>query len=467
MLVELLSSLQVVCLTIALIGGAVWVRASVQRIVRHQIMGDNRLIASQMSRLISTRSGISSADYGSASWEELQSLIEDFTLPGDGFMCVANATNGKLLCHPDIRTNPELRESDVLRHTITVDGQESSIRNRLQVGRMGQQFTGLIGGGNATEVVTAASLPRLDSVLLVHQSERGFRKAVNLLLLPIGTIALVVGLSLILVTKKASVGILNLYENRIAQINEGLEETVRVRTRALTRTRDAVIFGLAKLSESRDNDTGEHLERISAYVTILAEYLSAVVPVEQQLIDDIGLASSLHDIGKVGVPDRVLLKPGRLTEEERRVIETHPRIGQECLQALEQQLGEDNFLSLATEICACHHERWDGSGYPSGLAGTAIPLSARIVALADVYDALTSRRPYKKPMTHHEARSIILDGRGTHFDPDVVDAFLAGEQEFEALSEQQLIDRRIPDENCQAQTTMGGIAQDLVLATRT
>lgn len=196
-----------------------------------------------------------------------------------------------------------------------------------------------------------------------------------------------------------------------------------------------MIFGLAKLSESRDNDTGEHLDRISAYVTILARHLATFVTVDRQLIDEIGLASSLHDIGKVGVPDQVLLKPGKFGPEERIVIETHPRIGQECLQALEQQLGEDNFLSLATEICACHHEKWDGTGYPNGLSGTEIPLSARIVALADVYDALRSRRPYKEPMSHTKARTIILEGKGSHFDPNVVDAFLMAEHEFEELSE--------------------------------
>ena len=437
LLIELLSGVQVVCLTIALVGGAFWVRASVQRIVRNQIIGDNRLIATQMSKLISSRSDISSIEYESDSWSKLQDLIEDVSLPSDGYMCIADARSGKLICHPKIRTNPELLESDICKSTISIDGRRTSIRETLNdQGDNSEPFTGLIGGGNATEVVSVASLAHLGSVLFVHQSERGFRSAVNLLLLPIGGISLIIGLALIVVTKKASVGILNHYENKIADINEGLEETVRVRTRALTKTRDAVIFGLAKLSESRDNDTGEHLDRIRTYVTILARHLSSFVAVDQRILDEIGLASSLHDIGKVGVPDQVLLKPGRLTAEERKVIEVHPKIGQDCLKAIENQLGEDNFLSLATEICAYHHEKWDGTGYPNGLSGTEIPLSARIVALADVYDALRSRRPYKEPMSHQRARAIILEGRGSHFDPDVVDAFLAGEAEFEELSEQ-------------------------------
>lgn len=439
-LIELLSGVQVVCLTIALIGGAFWVRASVQGIVRNQIIGDNKLIATQMSKLISNRSDIASVEFESDSWSKLQNLIEDVSLPSDGYMCIADAQTGKLICHPKIRTNPQLLDFNVCRSTIMIDGEKSPISQRLDNDgdiRDVEPFTGICGGGNATQVVSVASLPHLGSVLLVHQSEKGFRSAVNLLLLPIGGISLITGLVLIVVTKRASVGILNHYENKIAEINQGLEETVKVRTRALTKTRDAVIFGLAKLSESRDNDTGEHLERIRDYVTILAKHLSEFVSVDRVLLDEIGLASSLHDIGKVGVPDQVLLKPGRLTSEERKVIETHPRIGQDCLEALESQLGEDNFLSLATEICAYHHEKWDGTGYPNGLAGTQIPLSARIVALADVYDALTSRRPYKEPMSHQRARTIILEGRETHFDPDVVDAFLVGEAEFEELSEQQ------------------------------
>lgn len=434
-LVELLSSAQVICLTIALLAGAYFVRANVQRIVRTQIMEDNKLIATQMSKLIRSRADIDSIEFGNDSWNKLQTLIEEVSLPNDGYMCVANATDGKLVCHPKIRANPGLRNANVGGTAITIDGTRSSIGQSAGSTTAGSQaVVGVVGSGNATEVVSVASLPQLNSILLVHQSEQGFRKAVNLLLLPLGIIGVLLGFGLILATKKVSVGILNRYENEIADINEGLEQTVEVRTRALTKTRDAVIFGLAKLAESRDNDTGEHLDRIREYVTILARRLAAVVPLDEGVIHDIGLASSLHDIGKVGVPDQILLKPGRLTPEERKVIEIHPLVGQECLEAMEQRLGKDNFLSLATEICAYHHEKWDGTGYPYGLKGTDIPLSARIVALADVYDALRSRRPYKEPMPHTKARSIIVEGRGTHFDPQVVDAFLMGGAEFEAFS---------------------------------
>ncbi|MEM6690231.1 MAG: hypothetical protein AAF664_12430 [Planctomycetota bacterium] len=182
LLVEMLSGLQVVCLTIALVGGAFWVRASVQRIVRNQVVSDNRLIAEQMSKLIRSRSDIVSVDFGSSSWNQLQSLIEEVTLPNEGYMCVADARDGRLICHPKIRTNPELRGIDVAQQSIAVDGSVMSIRKRIGDSAF-VPFTGTVGRGNATEVVSVAALPQLESVLFVHQRESGFRKAVNLVLL--------------------------------------------------------------------------------------------------------------------------------------------------------------------------------------------------------------------------------------------------------------------------------------------
>jgi response regulator RpfG family c-di-GMP phosphodiesterase len=432
LLIELLSGTQVVTLTFALIASALWIRSSVQGIVREQIGSDNRLIASQMARLISL-SKFDSIDYGTPGWDRLQTLIEEIELPNDGYMCIAGAGDGKLVCHPEMRERPGLRGSNVGQAKIQVGDRNMTV---MESTSSGSSVTGTMESLEGTEVVSAAMLPEVNGILLVHQSDSASEKAVNDLLIPIGAVGLAVGLGLILVTRRVSVAILVRYENKIAEINEGLEETVRQRTRALTRTRDAVIFGLAKLSESRDNDTGEHLDRIRTYSTILAQSLaSRRKDIDGELVANIGLASSLHDIGKVGVPDCVLLKPGRLTVEERRVIEVHPQVGRECLEAVGEQLGEDNFLKLATEICAFHHEKWDGTGYPNRLAGTDIPISARIVALADVYDALRSRRPYKDPMSHEKACSIILEGRGTHFDPDVVDAFFDNEKQFRDFSD--------------------------------
>ena len=196
------------------------------------------------------------------------------------------------------------------------------------------------------------------------------------------------------------------------------------------------VFGLAKLAESRDNDTGEHLDRIRLYVTILAAQIEKVGEKRgKNYIETMALASSLHDIGKVGIPDSVLLKPGHFTGEEREIMETHAALGGDCLKAIGKQLGDDDFLQLARDIAYGHHEKWDGSGYPFGIAGDAIPISARIVALADVYDALRSRRPYKNPMPHEKAKAIIIEGRGSHFDPQVVDAFIQCEELFVEVSQ--------------------------------
>lgn len=206
----------------------------------------------------------------------------------------------------------------------------------------------------------------------------------------------------------------------------------------LVRTRDAVIFGLAKLAESRDSETGQHLERISLYSTRLAnalrafpEYQGLVTPNYVRLL---GISSVLHDIGKVGLEDNVLLKPGRLNAEERHKMQEHTLVAGDCLREIEQRLGASNFLQTAREIALHHHERWDGNGYPMGLAGEEIPLSARIVTIADVYDALSSKRVYKDAFPHHDCVRLIREGAGTHFDPALVRVFLSIEAEFAVIA---------------------------------
>jgi HD-GYP domain-containing protein (c-di-GMP phosphodiesterase class II) len=206
----------------------------------------------------------------------------------------------------------------------------------------------------------------------------------------------------------------------------------------LIRTRDAVIFGLAKLAESRDQDTGHHLERIALYSTRLAtalrrhpRYSAAVSPAFVRLI---GISSALHDIGKVSVEDAILQKPGRLSEDERFRMQLHAEVGGECIKQIERRLGNSNFLAMAREIALFHHERWDGAGYPSGLAGEAIPLAARIVAIADVYDALASPRVYKSAYPHASCVEIIAREAGRQFDPDLVEVFLSVESQFSEIA---------------------------------
>ena len=205
--------------------------------------------------------------------------------------------------------------------------------------------------------------------------------------------------------------------------------------------RNTLIFALAKLAESRDSDTGEHLERIAAYSRVLAEQLRASHPeLSDVWILNLQLASSLHDIGKVGIPDAVLLKPGRLTAEERIIIERHPAIGADALDSIIARQPDDHLLRMARNIAASHHERWDGGGYPAKISGRDIPLEARIVSVADVYDALTSKRVYKPPMEHAQALALIVAGAGTQFDPQIVEALVQSELVFQMAGIQLLHD---------------------------
>ena len=207
---------------------------------------------------------------------------------------------------------------------------------------------------------------------------------------------------------------------------EQLEEMVRIRTNEISKTRDMVFYTLARLAESRDPETGKHLERIQGYTRLLLEdlaqnssYASQIAP---NYIDEVCRSSLLHDIGKVGIPDRVLLKPGRLTPDEFEVMKTHAELGAEALEGAARYSPTSSFLKIAVEIARFHHERFDGSGYPTGLSGTDIPLSARVVAVADVFDALTSERVYKQAMSVEDSRQMIVAGSGSQFDPVVVEA---------------------------------------------
>ncbi|WPN44539.1 MULTISPECIES: two-component system response regulator [unclassified Pseudomonas] len=222
--------------------------------------------------------------------------------------------------------------------------------------------------------------------------------------------------------------------------NDYLDKEVVARTRELQATHDVTILALASLAETRDNETGNHLRRTQHYVRALAEKLRnhpRFRPyLDQQTIELMFKSAPLHDIGKVGIADQILLKPGRFEPAEFEIMKTHARLGYQALVHAEELLGAQvPFLRIAKEIALCHHEKWDGSGYPSGLAGEAIPVSARLMAVADVYDAVISRRVYKSEMTHQTAVAIIRDGAGRHFDPAVAAAFMALEKEFEQIAE--------------------------------
>ncbi len=218
-----------------------------------------------------------------------------------------------------------------------------------------------------------------------------------------------------------------------------LEAEVTKRTREVTAIQDVTILAMASLAETRDSETGNHIRRTQFYVKALAQHLSTQPQFAAQLTDSyiqmLFKSAPLHDIGKVGIPDRILLKPGKLEPHEFEVMKTHTTLGRDAIEHAEKQLGMSvPFLSMAKEIALSHQEKWDGSGYPEGLVGQAIPLSARLMAVADVYDALISRRVYKEGMSHAKAVAIIQEGYGRHFDPDVVDAFLALQPEFQDIA---------------------------------
>ena len=225
-----------------------------------------------------------------------------------------------------------------------------------------------------------------------------------------------------------------LLQNRAYQ--ENLERMVKGQTEEIRNTRDIALETLARLAESRDSDTGLHLERMPEYSRVLARaakngpYSDRV---DDEFVEWVHKSSPLHDIGKVGIPDAILRKPGPLTDEERTIMRTHTTIGGDTLRSVLDRFSGPTFLSMAMEICYSHHERWDGAGYPRGLSGEEIPLSARIVALADAYDAITSVRPYKKAFSHEEAVRRITVDRGKHFDPALVDAFESSLDEFEDI----------------------------------
>ncbi|OQS40521.1 response regulator [Chromobacterium haemolyticum] len=219
-----------------------------------------------------------------------------------------------------------------------------------------------------------------------------------------------------------------------------LQSEVERRTHEVQVVQDVTILALASLAETRDHETGNHLRRTQNYVLALCTQLRGhprfQAALEEETIQELFKSAPLHDIGKVGIPDHILLKPGKLTPEEFEIMKTHTTLGRDTIAAAERLLNSpSSFLRHAKEIAYSHQEKWDGSGYPQGLVGDDIPVSARLMAVADVYDALISRRVYKPPFPHEQAVSIIREGCGSHFDPDIVAAFLTITETFRAIAE--------------------------------
>lgn len=219
---------------------------------------------------------------------------------------------------------------------------------------------------------------------------------------------------------------------------DDLEGLVAERTTQLRQTQDVIIQNMGVMAECRDPETGGHIKRTQGYVRVLAERLRTWPKFKELLspatIELLYKSAPLHDIGKVAIADSILLKPGKLTPEEFDEMKKHTHYGRDVIMRCEKDLPYESFLDVAREIAYSHHEKWDGSGYPQGLAGDGIPVAGRIMALADVYDALVSKRVYKPPFPHAKAVTIIREGRGQHFDPDMVDAFLGIEETFRQVA---------------------------------
>lgn len=225
-----------------------------------------------------------------------------------------------------------------------------------------------------------------------------------------------------------------------------LEEQVQERTAQIDKLKSSIIEAMGSLAEYRDNETGAHIQRTQEYVKILCNYLSNKTKYKDLLCDEyidlLFRTAPLHDIGKVGIRDHILLKPGKLTDEEFAIMKQHAIFGENVIDRLIKKNGKTDFLLHAKEIAGGHHEKWDGSGYPRGLKGEEIPFSARIMALADVYDALISERVYKKAFSHQEAVDLISKGKGSHFDPELVEAFLDLHIEFQNIAQKNKDDHK-------------------------
>ena len=370
--------------------------------------------------------------FGDANWVQCQNIVDQFRMAGNGYLSIIDAS-GRILCHPDIRTNPSLRETNIAGIPLRHAGEPTS----LTIGQIttGTAMTGEVSFGPGNDhYVAVKHIPGLNVKLLVHQPERTMAGFSTAALQGTMLAAGVMGLMALFTTTWISAKLMRRHDQQLEAVNTGLEAEVAWRVDQSMRTSHALITGLAKLADYRDTDTGSHLDRIAAYSVLLAETLKGRWPFVTELWQEhLQLASTMHDIGKVGINDAILLKPGKFTPEERRIMERHASIGADTLAEVRRDMGNDEMMDMCIDVARHHHERWDGKGYPAQLAGEDIPHAARIVALADVYDALTSKRVYKEAMKHDKVVEMLREGSGTQFDPDVVAAFLKVEAEFDTI----------------------------------
>lgn len=228
------------------------------------------------------------------------------------------------------------------------------------------------------------------------------------------------------------------YMNLISNYNEELKNEVREKTEHINNIQAQVLVGMANMVENRDDSTGGHIKRTSDVIRILMEVIreNNLLPLEEQFCQDVIKAAPMHDLGKIAIDDKILRKPGRLTEEEFEIMQTHASKSAALVESILNQVEEEHFVKVAVNVAKHHHEKWNGCGYPDGLSGEEIPLEARIMAIADVYDALVSKRCYKEPMSFEQACGVMEDSMGSHFDPNLRRVFVLGRTRLEAYYKQ-------------------------------
>ncbi len=436
-LIALLVICQTACLGFGVIWATGWLWNKFEDVVYDYVVAEGRAVAHGIALKTSTLK-LEDVAPGTSEWEQLQEMCETEAIPHNGFLCFMRQDNGAMLCHPKLWQDPGLLRLFPGRGLLINDAGATPI---VEVTRADDELqsavTGKVDLDGDVYVFTGFAFPDSNITLGVYQSDMAIDLFIASTIRPVMQVGYVLVAFVVGGTSIVTMFLINRYENGLKEVNSHLETQVQDRTRALLKTRNAVTVGLARLAESRDKDTGEHLERLRSYVTVLASELAKTNPeIDHHFVADLSVAATLHDIGKVGIPDEVLLKEGKLTPTERQAMEMHTTLGSECLSVVRRQLGDDDFLEMSQQIAASHHERWDGCGYPEGLRGKEIPLPARLVSLADVYDALTSERPYKEAVSHEEARDWIVTRYGEHFDPAIVEAFVAREADFRRIFEE-------------------------------
>ncbi|NUQ69057.1 MAG: HD domain-containing protein [Phycisphaerales bacterium] len=405
-------------------------RSGLSQRVYESVLDENARAVTQFhAQLLHETQG--SIDHGSPQWERIQSMVEAYRPPGGAQIFLLGRDN-RVLCHPTLRTNTNLRRVDYSEQQVTLLPRGGT----LSLARLNPRTVAV----GKTEFLSGPA-----ALAFLHDPERGVKIVVYMpdavleaagRRMTTGLLwwGLPTALLVLVLTGLGSAWLVRRYDSMLVRVNRLLEREVQRRTRKGLAIRDALVFGLAKLADYRDTDTGRHLERICRYSEMLALELRSVNPdISVEWIERLKIASSMHDIGKVGIPDSILLKPGILTPRERTLMELHTTIGAETLLAIRRRVGTDALLDMSIQVALEHHEKWDGTGYPHKLSGSQISMAARIVALADIYDALTSKRVYKDAMSHDKARRIIVDSRGSHLDPDIVDAFERVQHRFDEV----------------------------------